>query len=131
MSDYPTLEEMGITSFENITKYSLRRHSDVDVLKIYYKRPKGSLLSRSKKFTFAHPRKSIPLEFHSGDTWESLKGSSPRLQSAVDELKKLTTEPAALPPEDMKARVLEDLNHLETVVNSKIAELRHQIQSMK
>jgi len=131
MSDYPTLEEMGITSFKDITKYSLRRESDADVLKIYYRRPKGSLLSRSKKFTFAHPRKSIPMQFRSGDKWDSLKDSSPMLQSAVAELKKLTTEPAALPPEDLKARFLEDLNHLETVVNSKLDELRRQIESMK
>ncbi|ANG64671.1 hypothetical protein A8C75_20775 [Marinobacterium aestuarii] len=131
MSDYPTLEEMGISSFEDITKYSLRRESDVDVLKIYYKRPKASLLSRSKKFTFARPRKSIPMQFRSGEKWDSLTDSSPTLQSAVIELNKLTTQPAALPPEDVKARFLEDLNHLETVVNSKIDELRRQIESMK
>ncbi|MCP8688452.1 DUF3461 family protein [Marinobacterium sedimentorum] len=75
--------------------------------------------------SLAWPRKSIPMQFRSGKKWDSLTDSSPTLQNAVIELNKLTTQPATLPPEDVKARFLEDLNHLETVVNSKIDELRH------
>lgn len=52
MSEFPTLNKMGITSVDQIDRYTLRHQGDTDVLKIYYKRPKGSLLSRSKKFSF-------------------------------------------------------------------------------
>ena len=62
MSDYPTLNKMGIKSVERVVKYTLRHQGDTDVLKIYYKRPKGSLLSRSKKFTFIRGRAGVPLE---------------------------------------------------------------------
>lgn len=131
MSDYPTLEEMGISSFDEITKYSLRRESDADVLKIYYKRPKGSLRSRSKKFTFAHPRKAIPLAFRGMAEYRDLQDSSPTLRKAVDELNRLT-RPVALPADqDLKAQFLEELDHLEKVMSAKIDELRRQIEGMK
>ena len=57
MSQHTTLTEMGITSFESISKYTLRQEGDFDILKIYYKREKGSFLPRSKKFRFRsrHP----------------------------------------------------------------------------
>ncbi len=48
MTQYPTLVTMGITSFKDVTKYSLRQQGNTDVLKIYYKRAKGSFLPRSK-----------------------------------------------------------------------------------
>lgn len=131
MSDYPTLEEMGITSFDEITRYSLRRERDVDVLKIYYQRPKGSLRSRSKKFSFARPRKSIPLEFRGLAEWKDLKDSSPTLQKAVEELSRLTRPEAVPSNQDLKTEFLEALDHLEKVMNAKIDELRRQIEEMK
>ncbi|NVK41721.1 MAG: DUF3461 family protein [Oceanospirillaceae bacterium] len=131
MSDYPTLEEMGISSFDEITQYSLRRERDSDVLKIYYKRPKGSLRSRSKKFTFAHPRKTIPLAFRGMAEYRDLKDSSPTLLKAVDELNRLTA-PALVPSsQDLKSQFLKELDHLEKVMNAKIDELRRQIKAIK
>ena len=43
MSKFPTLTKMGITSIDSIDKYTVQHQGEVDVLKIYYKRPKGSL----------------------------------------------------------------------------------------
>ena len=51
MTKYPKLTEMGITSFDSIKKYTLRQEGEFDILKVYYKREKGSFLPRSKKFS--------------------------------------------------------------------------------
>lgn len=131
MSDFPTLEAMGVTSFSEITKYSLRRESDADVLKIYYRRPKGSLRSRSKKFTFARPRKWIPLEVRGMACWKNLTDSSPTLYQAIEELDKLTQPQPETATQDLKTQFLDDLTHLEKVVNAKLSELRRQIEQLK
>ncbi len=129
MSDYPALTEMGITSFSEVTRFTIRHERQADVLKVYYKRPKGSLLSRSKKFTFVHARQAIPMQARGMTGWDRLKDSSPRLQAAVEELRRLTQpeEPCSL---SQKQQFLEDLAHLEKVVQSKIGEIRSQIEEL-
>ncbi len=53
MDKYPTLKEMGITRPHQIAHYSMRiDRYNRDVLHIYYKREKGSLLAASRKYEF-------------------------------------------------------------------------------
>lgn len=129
MSDYTTLEDMGIRSFEDVTHFKVRREQKADVLKVYYRRKKGSLLPRSKKFTFVRPRSAVPLQYLDQQGWEQFKGSSPRLQQAVTELTQLT-QPEAQSPQDQKAQFLNDLDHLEKVMQAKINEIRRQVEAL-
>ncbi len=129
MPDYPTLEEMGIHSFDELSHFKVRKEQHADVLKIYYRRSKGSLLPRSKKFTFVRPRTAVPLQYRDNKAWQQFKASSPRLQKAVDELTQLI-QPAPATPKDQKAQFLNDLDHLEKVMLAKIAEMRRQVEAL-
>lgn len=131
MSDYPTLEKMGVKSVDSVEKYSLRHQGDTDVLKIYYKRPKGSFLSRSKKFSFVRGRKSIPLEARNSKAFDHMDKISPQLVMALEELKKLDASRKEVDPIDPKQKYLSDLDHLEKVMTSKINEIRQQIKEME
>lgn len=130
MSDYPTLEKMGITSVDNVDKYTLRHQGDTDVLKIYYKRPKGSFLSRSKKFTFVRGRRGVPMELRNTKTFENMAKISPQLLMALEELKKLDARRKEIDPVEPKEKFLSDLDHLEKVMTTKMDEIRRQINEM-
>ena len=127
MSDYPTLNKMGIKSVESVDKYTLRHQGDTDVLKIYYKRAKGSLLSRSKKFSFVRGRKNMLLEVRNSKAFEKMANISPQLVAALEELKNLEATRKVEKPQDPKQKFLADLDHLEKVMNSKMDEIRRQI----
>ncbi|WP_375056930.1 DUF3461 family protein [Zobellella sp. DQSA1] len=133
-AQYPTLEQMGITSFDNISKYSLRREARADVLKVYYRRPRGSLLSRSKKFTFARPKSRVVVEFQKTAQWHQLEDTSPVLRQALVELRQLL-KPAESAEDDStrdgKQQLLQDLEHMERVMKAKLEELRRQIAALK
>ena len=130
MSDYPTLNKMGIKSVERVVKYTLRHQGDTDVLKIYYKRPKGSLLSRSKKFTFVRGRSGVPLEVRNSKAFENMDRISPQLVLALEELKQLDASRKEKAPLDPKDKFMSDLDHLEKVMTSKIDEIRRQINEL-
>ena len=128
MTDYPTLKEMGISAVESIKRFSLRQERDRDVLKIYFERPANSLRAHSQKFTFAHPRTAIPGQSRHSQAYAELSNSSPVLCNALAELKLLTT--AEVPHLSPKAEVLQDLQHLERVMEGKLAEIRQKIECL-
>ena len=131
MSEYPTLNKMGVTSVENVDRYTLRHQGDIDVLKIYYKRPKGSFLSRTKKFSFVSGRKAIPLEARSSKAFDSIVDFSPQLADALQELKCLDATRKESDPIDPKQKFISDLDHLEKVMTEKMDEIRRQINELK
>ena len=59
MADYPALTQMGISNPSQISRYSLQHINNVDILRIVYKRQKGSLLPVSKKFKFGRAEKMV------------------------------------------------------------------------
>ena len=131
MSDYPTLKKMGVTSVDSVDKYTLRHQGDTDVLKIYYKRPKGSFLSRSKKFTFVRGRSAIPKQTRGAAGFEDINKVSPMLLKALEELKQLQARRQESEPTDPKERFLANLDHLEKVMTAKLDDIRRQIQELK
>jgi hypothetical protein len=61
MADYPTLHEMGIPYPETIDRYSLQTvDNHMDLLRIVYKKQKGSILPDSKRFRFPRTEKFSP-----------------------------------------------------------------------
>lgn len=131
MSEYPTLNKMGVNSVETIDKYTLRHQGDTDVLKIYYKRPKGSLLSRTKKFSFVRGRSAIPLEARNSKAFDNIDNFSPQLVLALKELKRLDAKRKENDFIDPKQKFLSDLDHLEKVMTAKMDEMRRQINELK
>lgn len=61
MPKYSTLSEMGIQNPQQIDRYSVQTiHANTDILRIVYKRKKGSLLPTSKRFRFPRTEKVMP-----------------------------------------------------------------------
>ncbi|SBS35442.1 hypothetical protein MAQ5080_03175 [Marinomonas aquimarina] len=124
---FPTLESMGITSFDNIEKYTLRYEGGFDVLKIYYRREKGSLLPKSKKFKFGRATRTVLAD---GGKQQYREVSEPSLVvlRAVDELSRLLGQ--EFEDKQSKEDLLNELEHLERVVANKISEIKEKIEKM-
>ena len=124
---WPTLAEMGVTRFHEIAHYTLRQDGDSkDVLKISYKRQKGSLLPESRKYRFGRSLRSVLADGGTARI-EHVYEISPYLLAAVAELDRLVginalaDGEASDPLLDRKAKVLTDLSHIERTLAQRIA----------
>ena len=89
VDNYPALSEMGITRFHEIASYTLRQEgADKDVLRVTYKRAKGSLLPYSRKYKFGRSQKTFLADGGTARV-EITYVISPFLQKAVSELDRL------------------------------------------
>ncbi len=92
MSEFPTLSEMGINRFDEITHYALRQDGKSrDLLKIYYKRKKGSVLPERKAFKFGRSAKMVANDESPNGAIEVFE-ISPFLLKAVSELDRLVDQ---------------------------------------
>ena len=85
---YPTLTEMGINNPGEIERFSLNTINNTDILRIVYKRKKGSLLPASKRFRFGRAARSVIADSGTRKT-EIIHEISPFVQKAVAELEQL------------------------------------------
>jgi len=125
---YPTLQSMGITSIQDIEKFTLRYEGGHDVLKIYYRREKGSLLPKSKKFKFGRSPKTV-LADGGQQTYRQVQEPSLIVLRAMEELEKIVGKQHET--KATKEDLIKELEHLEKVVNSKIEQLKTKIQAME
>ncbi|MDE1461968.1 DUF3461 family protein [Spartinivicinus poritis] len=124
---YEHLKSMGITAIENIDRYSLRSEAEYDILKIYYKKEKGSLFARSEKFKYPRQKKTVLVD--SGThKYKDVTEISPILRHVVDELDQVTKHDKEII--DHKKKILQDLKHLEKVVSNKITEIEEQLKHL-
>jgi len=122
---YPALEEMGITRAHQISAYSLRQDgADKDVLKIRYKRAKGSLLPESRTYKFGRSLKTVIAD---GGTsrMEHTYEISPFLLKAIAELDSLVISNKATDAtvnsrigEERLAELLKEFDELESLVSA-------------
>lgn len=83
---YPTLLEMGINRCDEITHYALRQDGKSrDILKVFYKRKKGSVLPERKTFKFGRSAKMVADSQAPNGSLEVFE-ISPFLLKAVKEL---------------------------------------------
>ena len=128
LDHFPSLAEMGITRFHEISHYTLRQEgASQDILKVYYRRTKGSLLPESRKYKFGRSLKTVVADGGSARL-EDTHEISPFLLRAISELDSLVAQKDATV--DTKTRLLSELDHLERVMANKVAELRKQIDSL-
>ena len=121
---YAALSEMGIVRFHEIANYSLRQDgADKDVLRVIYKRAKGSLLPHSRKYKFGRAMKTVVAD---GGTarMEHVYEISPFLLKAVAELDGLVAfnqhEPSKSVSTDLKSDLLAEINELKQLINESI-----------
>ena len=118
---YPALAGMGITRFHEISHYSLRQDgNDKDVLRVNYKRAKGSLLPYSRKYKFGRSLKTVIAD---GGTarMETTYEISPFLLKAVSELDALVdanqhSENGPAKVADIKSDLLAEMNELAQLI---------------
>ena len=121
---FPVLAEMGIKRFHEISHYSLRQDgAEKDVLRVNYKRAKGSWLPYSRKYQFGRSMRTVVADGGTGRL-ESTFEISPFLLKAVVELEKLIEQnklpkPASAETSDLKADLLKEVKELKALVASK------------
>jgi hypothetical protein len=127
MSTFPTLTEMGINNPGEIERYSLNTTNNIDVLRIVYKRHKGSFLPTSKRFEFGRSIKTVMAD--SGTQKSAIVHViSPFLQKAMKELdsiisaKKSNIEQAKLVKQELQ-RLHQDMASRLVYIESLIDEL--------
>jgi len=98
---YPTLQSMGVTSIQDIEKFTLRYEAGHDVLKIYYRREK---------------------------TYRQVQEPSLVVLRAMEELEQIVGKQHE--SKASKEDLIKELEHLEKVVNSKINEIKEKIDAM-
>lgn len=145
-ADWPTLDSMGVTRHHEITHYTQRTlDSRHDVLRIFYKRGKGSFLPVSRKYVFGRGMKTMVTDSGSARVEEILE-VSPTLLEALKELDHLLGKaPASTerdPQELARAKVHAELDRLHDailgiaadedaeVLDERFASLRSQIDSL-
>lgn len=123
---FPMLTEMGVRRFHEISHYRLRQDGPRgDVLKVHYKRQKGSLLPVTRKYAFGRSLKTVVVDGGTSrmeDTFEI----SPYLLDAVTELDALVAQNrlvdvAERAPRDEKAVLLDELDALRRDVVRKLS----------
>jgi len=131
MPEYKTLGEMKISNPLQIERYSVQtiEHPDehVDVLRIVYKRKKGSFLPESKRFRFPRIKKTAMED--SGRRKIDIRWEvSPFLQKAISELDQiLTTELSK--KENIKV-ILDEMRRLEEDAAHRIDYIRSLVKEL-
>ena len=112
---YPTLSDMGVCRFDEIVRYTLRQAGpDTDVLKLHYRRRRGSLLPVTRKYVFG---RALGTAIADGGAHriERTFEISPHLSHALAELDRLLGRDAARAARwrgDAKSRLLDDFHAL-------------------
>ncbi|MFT5260241.1 MAG: hypothetical protein ACI9J2_002653 [Saprospiraceae bacterium] len=127
MSDYPSLKQMGVTNPSQITRYSLQNINNVDILRIVYKRAKGSLLPVSRKYKFGRAEKMVVTDRGQNKT-EMVHEISPFLNKVISELSQVVKSKHSR--SDSKEVIMDELMHLEEEMNTRIAYLKNLIQDL-
>ena len=85
MAEYKHLMQLGINNPNEIDRYSLQTVNNVDILRVVYRRKKGSLLPESKKFRFARTEKIRGSDINARGTWVDYE-VSPFIRDVMAEL---------------------------------------------
>ena len=129
MSNFPALSEMDISRFDEISHYTLRQdRKDRDVLRIYYKRKKGSFLPDRKTFRFGRAAKMIAEDSAPNGSIEVFE-ISPHVLKVTAELDSIVKQHHS--GEDQLKLLLRRVDQLETEVQGATEEIRAIIKSLK
>ncbi|WP_417585704.1 DUF3461 family protein [Nitrincola sp.] len=124
---FKTLAEMGIEDISEIEKFSTRQEGDMDILKIYFHRDPGEWFAKSKKFKFKRQVKTVRVN-EGKVSYRETSESSPYFLRALTELEKLADEMHTA--KGRKEILLDEIDHLEKVMERKIADIRRQIEEL-
>ena len=129
MKEYPSLTEMDIKRFDEISRYTVfQDRPDRDVLRITYKRKKGSLLPKRKTFHFGRSAKMINDPSARGGLTQ-IHEISPFLQKVMLELDSIIG--GSYDQRDRVKVLMERIEQLEKETMLAAAEMRSILEEMK
>lgn len=129
MSDYPALSEMDISGFDEIKRYTvIQDKKDRDILRISYKRKKGSMLPKRKTFRFGRSAKMIKDASASSGMTETFE-ISPFLQKVMLELDSIIG--TSHKEKDKVKELLEHIGQLEREMMFATAQMKEILKDMK
>lgn len=127
MANYPALTEIGINNPDQIERYSVQTVRNVDILRIVYKRKKGSLLHTSKKFRFGRAKRMVLVDGGS-QTTELIHEISPFVSKVTDELHSIVKTKHSR--SEQKEIIFDEIRSLEEDTRTRIAYLKALIEKL-
>ena len=100
---------MGVEHPEYISHYAVNSIGYVDVLRVVYERPAGSLRPQTRTYKF--PRVQQPVEANSTAGTDAVMVSNPDFRRSIEELDKLLAKKGRI--EDITENILEEIRLLE------------------
>ncbi len=122
------LADMGIVNPEQINRYSLQTSGNNDVLRVIYKREKGSLLPNSKKFKFPRIVRVIEQDGGNKKSNTSVEVFSPELSKAVAELQKIVNHKHGR--SEKKEIIGDEIQRLEEEIKTRVTYLKSLIETL-
>lgn len=126
----PALQDMGINNAQEISGYSLRPDgAQKDVLKIRYKRAKGSFLPQSRTYKFGRSLKTVIADGgtarmeHTYEISPFLLKAVAELDSLVSDNKKVSGSVKSLIGEERVSELVNEFNELEELVSGDVAKM--------
>ncbi|MCV6610145.1 MAG: DUF3461 family protein [Amphritea sp.] len=120
MSEFPTLQAMGLNDINSISHYKLSQGANTEELKVYFKQQSEADLPDSSSFHFERNVVAADSEAQA----QKLGGSDPVLVAAISELNSLSKN---LSKVDRRDALRRELDRLEQVMTAKIQELRENL----
>lgn len=117
MTKYKTLAEMEIMNPAQIERYSVKTIDETDILRIIYKRKKGSFLPASKRYRFPRIKKTTIQDSGTRNMdirWEK----SSFLQRAVAELDQIIS--AKFNEKKKRETILDEMKRLEEDIKIRV-----------
>ena len=124
-NNYPKLTEMGIVNPDQIDRFSLQPSGDKDILRVVYKREKGSLLPGSKKFKFQRMARMVSRDGKN----ENVSEVSPHLSKVLLELQELVTTKHT--HAEQLAIIKDEMNRMEEELSTRMSHLTSLISKLE
>ena len=127
MSKFKALTQMGVQHPEEIERYALSTVETTDILRIIYKRKKGSILPVSRKYKFERIKKTTMVD--SGTRQAAIVyESAPAFRHAIAELDQIIEAKAA--KQDSRSLIADEVRLLEEDVASRIDYIKSLIEKI-
>ena len=126
MSEYNTLNAMGLTDIQAISHYKLSYKDKQEVLKVYFNHPEVSALPDSSTFYFER-NKVVAADKEDATQNAENGGSDPVLLAAVDELNTISKKKGN---NDRRITLLNEIDRLEQIMAAKLKELREDLNKL-
>ena len=117
---------MGVTHPEHIANYAVNSIGYVDVLRIVYHRPPGSLRPQTRTYKF--PRVQQDVDATGKGVADAVMVSNPDFRRSVEELDKLLAKKDRI--EDITGNILEELQLLEEDIALRSESIRMLLRKM-